>query len=311
MTNVIELEVKPFQFQLGSLSNEFTWSHLSSDGEESEAWLKNQNMPRAAKEGLLAEETRPRCELIDDGVLLYLRGINYNHGAEADDMVSLRLWLSHSQVVSTTKHQRNLVTLTEMQKAVENGDTFPSVGNWLCKLLDKLTNKICDEVEQLETQTEKLEDLLEDKPEKIHRTELINIRKECAQIKRFLLPQREALEGLIGLFETLTDIQKFRVKEQSERISRYIDILDVVREKCLVIQDELRHQTAELQANRVYALSIITAIFLPLSFVTGLFGMNVGGLPGIEDAEAFAFIMESMVAFVVVMLIVVKIKKWM
>ena len=37
----------------------------------------------------------------------------------------------------------------------------------------------------------------------------------------------------------------------------------------------------------MYVLSVISAIFLPLGFLTGLFGINIGGIPGVEDPNAF------------------------
>jgi len=52
-------------------------------------------------------------------------------------------------------------------------------------------------------------------------------------------------------------------------------------------QEEILGRMAQQQNARMYVLSIVAAIFLPLSFLTGLFGMNVAGLPGTEDPQAF------------------------
>ena len=61
----------------------------------------------------------------------------------------------------------------------------------------------------------------------------------------------------------------------------------------------------------MYVLSMITAIFLPLSFLTGVFGMNVAGLPGTEAPDAFTTLMMAMGGIAVVMLIAMLWKRWL
>lgn len=61
---------------------------------------------------------------------------------------------------------------------------------------------------------------------------------------------------------------------------------------------------------RVYILSIVSAIFLPLGFFTGLFGINIGGMPGVEDKNAFNLFILALVVLLIIQLIIFKKKKW-
>jgi zinc transporter len=61
---------------------------------------------------------------------------------------------------------------------------------------------------------------------------------------------------------------------------------------------------------RMYVLSLVTAIFLPLSFLTGVFGMNVAGLPGTEEPKAFIFLASDMLILAIISLISMLWKKW-
>ena len=54
-----------------------------------------------------------------------------------------------------------------------------------------------------------------------------------------------------------------------------------------MLQEAFLAQIAQQQNNRMYMLSILSAIFLPLGFLTGLLGINVGGMPGAENGDAF------------------------
>ena len=77
------------------------------------------------------------------------------------------------------------------------------------------------------------------------------------------------------------------------------------------MQDELRNRIADQQGMRMYVLSMVTAIFLPLSFLTGLFGMNVGGLPGTDSPQAFTILIAGMLFLTIIMLIAMLWKKWL
>ena len=87
--------------------------------------------------------------------------------------------------------------------------------------------------------------------------------------------------------------------------------LDLVREKAVVLQEELMNLTAQQQNDRMYVLSIVAVIFLPISFVTGLFGMNVAGLPGLETPSAFFYVAMAMTVMVVGALAYFRFKKWL
>ena len=100
------------------------------------------------------------------------------------------------------------------------------------------------------------------------------------------------------------------VREQTDRIAREVEDLDLVRERSLVITEELLNRIAQEQNNRMYVLSIIAAIFLPITFITGLFGMNVAGLPGIENPAAFLLVAGAMLGVTVLTLVLLRAKRW-
>ena len=88
----------------------------------------------------------------------------------------------------------------------------------------------------------------------------------------------------------------FAIREQSDRIVRYIEDLDLVRERLLVLQEDLMNFMMEEQNSRMSLLFIVAVIFLPITFVSGLFGMNVAGLPGLTEPYAFNYVMAGMTA---------------
>jgi zinc transporter len=67
-----------------------------------------------------------------------------------------------------------------------------------------------------------------------------------------------------------------------------VEELDTARERAAITQEELNARIAEQMNTRMYALSVTAAIFLPLGLLTGLLGINVGGIPGSEHPAGFA-----------------------
>ena len=100
------------------------------------------------------------------------------------------------------------------------------------------------------------------------------------------------------------------MREQSDRITRYVEDLDLARERTIVLQEEILNRIAQEQNSRTYVLTIVAAIFLPLSFLTGVFGMNVAGLPGTTDTGAFLYLSLGMACVAIGSIICMRLKKW-
>ncbi len=78
-----------------------------------------------------------------------------------------------------------------------------------------------------------------------------------------------------------------------------------------MVHEELLNRVAQEQNARVYLLSIVAAIFLPITFITGLFGMNVAGLPGIENPRAFWLVAGIMAAVSAGVIVWLRLRRWL
>jgi len=144
------------------------------------------------------------------------------------------------------------------------------------------------------------------------RTNLSEIRRKAIMLRRYLAPQREAMTKLQAEnVPWLSDNDRMHLRETTDRLMRYTEDLDSVRDRAAVTQEELLNRLSEQMNMRMYVLSLVAAIFLPLGFLTGLLGINVGGIPGSENQFAF-WIFILMLSIIVAFLIVIfKKKKWL
>lgn len=291
--------IDPKELQNPSQSEGFSWIHIQSDAIDAEQTMADLGLSKSVSDSLLALETRPKTLQIEGGLLIYLRGINTNPDADPEDMVSLRLWLTEKGIVSSRRKGRKLLSVQDVKNDIEQGAKINSVGDLLLEIIERVVVRISEMVDILDEELVAFE--TSESMDIQARQRLSAVRRQAAAIRRYLAPQRDALDTLYRSNQFLTSDQAFTLRELSDRTTRYVEDLDLARERALVLQDELRNRIAEKQGMVLYVLSLVTAIFLPLSFLTGVFGMNVGGLPGIDNPEAFNVLTFSMIALVAVL----------
>lgn len=292
-------------------SGEFDWFHLRWDADGAEAWLHDKNIDKNVIDALLATDTRPRTIKLGNGLLIVLRGVNMHSAASPDDMVSIRVWISEGIVISTRKSSRNLLSVDDIRSDIANhvGPATPSA--FLVSLAERLADRIGSVVDGIDDQLTKFETGSDDMAPRELRPQLADTRRQTASLRRYLAPQRDALDALYRIKGFLTDDEAHALREQTDRTTRYVEDLDLARERAMVLQEELRNRLAEQQNSRVYVLSLVTAVFLPLSFLTGVFGMNVAGLPGTENPIAFIYLATGMAVLAVLLMLIFRWRSWL
>lgn len=290
--------------------NGLLWLHFDYGHENTERWLRDESgINPIIQSVLISEETRPRCELFENGLLAILRGVNLNPGADPEDMVSVRLWLEDTRIISCRR--RRIASVRDLENALGRNAGPRSQGGFLAHLSELLGDKVDAVIESLESETELLEDLLLTADSSSLRPQLSTIRRTVIHLRRYLAPQRDALKRLQAMeIDWLSQNARSRLNEAADQTQRYLEGLDAIRDQSLVTQEELSQKLSEQTGKRMYLLSIITTVFLPLGFLTGLLGINVGGMPGSD--YAFAFWIVCLLALLMggITLWILRIKRW-
>lgn len=262
------------------------WVHFDANAPFTLDWLKGKaGLPELVPEALVATETRPRSTAFGDGLLIVMRGVNLNPGADPEDMVSLRLWVDEHRIISTRRRQ-----LLSIGDAVNSLEQRPASGtpDILLRIIERLVDRVNNVVDQLEDQAADLENSVLTEPTQVMRARLSELRREAIAMRRYLSPQREALGRLYSERQSwFQEPDRLRVRELHDRMVRLVEDIDTVRERTTVVHEELVSQLSDQLNKRMYLLSITAALFLPLGFLTGLLGINVGGIPGAENPYAF------------------------
>lgn len=295
----------------GIKSDAIAWVHMNADHPETRGWLEREvsYLDPFITEALLAEETSPRLTEIDGGALLFLRGVNLNEQAAPEDMVSIRLWIDAHRIISVRK--RRLKAVRDIEARLLEGKGPKDAGDFVSQLVAKMFNRFEPILAALDEATDNVEsDVLEDVSIE-QREQIVEVRKQAIVFRRYMAPQREAIVQLYGSEAPwLSPQNKRHLQESFNRVKRYVDDLDAIRERAQIVKDEIANILSDRLNKNMYILSVIAAIFLPLGFLTGLLGINVGGIPGAENENAFVIFGGILVAIVAAQVAIFKKLKW-
>lgn len=287
------------------------WVHMDANNPSTRKWLEQEvsYLDSFIIEALLEEETRPRMTQIGDGVLLILRGVNLNENADPEDMVSIRLWVDQHRIISLQK--RNLKAVRDIEKKIKAGKAPKDAGDFVCMLTSRLFERMEPALTALDETADNIEEKVLERADVSLREDIVNVRKRAIMFRRYMAPQRDAIGQLrMADVKWLEDTHERHLQESYNHVTRYVEDLDAIRERAQIVKDELSNILADRLNKNMYVLSVIAAIFLPLGFLTGLFGINVGGIPGAENSDAFAVFCAILAAIVFMQIILFKKFKW-
>ena len=293
------------------------WVHLDCKDPSTDKWLREvAELDNYVIDGLLAEESRPRCDPYEDGTLLVLRGVNLNPGADPEDMVSIRIWIEENRIIST--RVRNLMAVEDVRSQLRVGKGALSLGHLVARLAAAMTERMTPTIAELSDVSVELENqiLSTETGQTIEfrdlRHQLIDCRQTAITLRRYIHPQRDALIRFVSLDEVWMDERvNGRLRETIDRVTRITEELDEIRERAALVQDELTNRISQRMEKTMYILTVVATVMLPLGFLTGLLGINVGGIPGAETPWAFWAVCAGSVVIIVVELVLLRRLRWL
>ena len=263
----------------------FIWGHIESGDELELPPFVHADMPDVAANALVATETRPRCDRIGDGAIVNLRGPAAPDVQTSDRLVSIRMWARKGRVDSVTR--RPLAATASVMKLMEEGRILDP-GDLVAAFAREISGVLDPQVADLGDQLDDCESELQEGNKFKLRSLITKIRSEAIAFRRFVAPDRDALTTLVGYeFDWLAEDDRLQIREAADRFARMAEELESVRERSALLHEQLTDLRAEEIDQRALLISVVAFIFLPLTFVTGLLGMNVAGIPDAADPWAF------------------------
>ena len=266
------------------------WLHLNLSNARIQRWLKQTpQIPDSLKEAILDQVSRSRMETIEefgDGLMMVMNDFRIGLTHSEDDEETGTLWAIMTPRLMLSLRAHPLMTTDTLRYLLRQKRIAPNnVVSLYHEIIEERASHLRRRTDQLSDQMDSLEEILikgDNLPE--HET-LGKLRITCSRLRRHYAPELTALRRLLRRKPTwFTEDDTDQLREQIDLLSFLVDEVNNLYERAKVLQDELSAHVAEFNAKNLQVLSVMTVIFLPMTLVTGVMGMNMGDLPGLEHS---------------------------
>ncbi len=231
-----------------------------------------------------SESTGFQTPKVDDyGTYLFIvvMALFANHDHQILTSEEFDIFLGQNYVV-TSYHSPQMVAVEKLRRRLQRDERLQTNGSdFLCHaLIDVIVDDYNGPLETLEDELEALEDRVLDKPLPGTLEQILKLKHAIISVRRVIAPQREAINHLTREDYPMVDHQsQIYFRDIYDHLVRVYDWIDILRDMATNALEAYLNSTS-LRLNEVMkALTIVSTIFLPLTFVAGIYGMNFHFMP--------------------------------
>lgn len=263
------------------------WLHFDQSDPAARAWIEGcPRLPDSAKDILLGSDAHMRLETAGEGLVGVVGDLHHEFAERSDHLDVLRLYLDNRCLISARRSPETAVE--KLRRSLGEGLRVERPLTLVTQFLHHVTDTLGDLMLDLSDRLQALEDRLLDGTAHRASEELGRVRRIATRLRRHMVPQQHALLGLISrLPDWVLGPDAKRLQNAIERLGALGHDLDLVQERCRLLQDQASAKLMESTNRNLYLLSIVTALALPPTLLSGIFGMNLGGLPGQQNPFGF------------------------
>ncbi|MDD3668730.1 MAG: CorA family divalent cation transporter [Alphaproteobacteria bacterium] len=287
-----------------------TWVHVDYQDEDNQALIEKLSLNKTITAALLDTDTSPRFIAHKKGLLLIMRGINFDKRV-AEDMIALRVWLEKGRLI--TLSHRSIPCIPFIQDALHRGKGPKNPVECLLAIAVCMTQNIALSIHWLHDVTDDLEDaLIEEQGYSVRGLykQVADIRHKILELRRYIAPQENVFKTLAGGTPLFGPDHLPQLTDIDADLHKALEDLDYLRDHASIIQTQLDNKMNVIFTQAMYLMSIVVVIFTPVTFVTGLLGSNIGGIPFSDHPNGFLFIVLILVIVIAFQLWLLKRKKW-
>jgi magnesium transporter len=265
------------------------------------------------QEDIVHTHQRPKLDPQDDYLYLVVKMLYFDekHGGEL-----------RAEQVSLLVGERNLISFQEdpgdvfdpVRKRIRNGRGFiRSRGpDYLAyAILDVIVDHYFVVLEALSERTEELEDEILGEPRQNIEDEIHDLRRRLTFVRRMTWPMRDLLSQLERLDSSLwADQTQPYVRDTYDHIVQVLDLVEALRDTASGLHD-LHMTSLSTRMNEIMkVLTIIGTIFIPLTFIAGIYGMNFENMPELGWTWAYPAVWGLMIALAGALLLYFRRREW-
>jgi zinc transporter len=286
--------------QAAEAGDEFIWLHFDLADASARGWMKR-HLPLVPEffEALDQGSPSSRIEDMQDNLIAVVNDVAYEFSFDPSEIASL--WMSATPRIAVSARVHPLRSVDRLRQAVKEGTRFSSTVALLNHLMNDQGDVLVRIAREATGKVDDIEDSLLRGRLKHQRAELGKLRRVLVRLQRLLAPEPAALFRLLRqppVWIAGHDLDELR--QSTEEFSLVIRDLAALQERIKLLQEEIAAQVSEQTNRSLFTLTVVTVLALPINITTGLFGMNVGGVPLAGSTHGFSTMLVLVLLFTVV-----------
>lgn len=268
--------------------------------------------PLAVDHALEAEQ-HPRLEVFERVLYVVLHGINFERERDTFETHDTDFFLTKEYLVTVHDGQRR--SIAHVEALCHKTDLILAEGTsaLMHRIIDTMVDHYRPEIDEVELELDRIEDEVIQQPSGTLTRNILTIKRDLAQMRRILLPQRDVVGRLARReFDVIDQEMAYRFRDVSDQLVRFADEAMIFQERVTGILDAHLASISNRLARSSQHLSAVATVFGTLTVITGLYGMNVR-LPVIGESEGaqFWWIVGLMAASTAGLYVFLRAKDWL
>lgn len=264
-------------------------------------------------EAILNTEQRPNVEEFDAYVHIMLKMLHYDAASDAILAEHISIILAPHCVVSLQDGRQGDV-FTPVRERIKSGRLRirKSGADYLAyALVDAIVDNYFVILEHLEDRIELLDIAVATQPTTATLDTIHTLKREIIALRKLIWPVREVMSGLVQHESSLIgEATEKYLRDVSDHIVQIIDTIETFREMTAALLDIYISSTSNRMNETMKLLTMMSTIFIPLTFIVGLEGMNLRYMPEVNWPWAYPAIWVTMLVIVIGMMVYFRRKKW-
>jgi magnesium transporter len=273
------------------------------------------NLHPLVMEDILNSQQKPKFEYYDEQQLfITFKMIEYNHYTREIEVEHLSFILGKNYLISFQEERsRNIFEPISLRLKTSAGKTRKNGADYLLyALMDLVVDNYFVVLEEMSENIERLEDSIIKTTKQKSMTEIYSMKRELMLMRKVVFPLREMLSNLIREEAPLISANTvLYLRDVHDHVSQVIETIDSYRELVASLMDLYLSQAGNRMNNVMKVLTIISVIFMPLTFIAGIYGMNFDNIPELHWHNGYYYVWGIMISLVIGMLIYFKTKDWL
>ncbi len=263
-------------------------------------------------EDILNTETRPKLEITDDYIFIVMKLLSYNSEERTLDSEQVSFLLGKNFVFSFLEKNDSIFNPLKDRITGPAGRLRKSGCDYLFySLMDIVVDNYYLVLEKTDEEIDLIDDSLINDPDEIEIKEIHGLKRQLISLRRSTWPLRELFTQLIREESKL--IKKSTgpfLRDLLDHTIHVTESVDSFRETANTLMETYLSLASNKMNEVMKVLTVIATIFIPLTFIVGIYGMNFQHMPELEWSWAYYAVWGVMIAVVIVMIIYFRKKKW-